>query len=50
MNRTDAYALMCEYTKNESLRRHMICVEMAMRAYAEKHGETLKMGNRRTVT
>lgn len=39
MNRDDAYALMCEYTASESLRRHMLAVEAAMRAYAEKFGE-----------
>lgn len=39
MNRESAFELMCEYTSNESLRRHMICVELAMRAYAEKQGE-----------
>ena len=42
MNRDDAYALMCEYTENESLRRHMICVEIAMRAYAEKQDEDVE--------
>jgi putative nucleotidyltransferase with HDIG domain len=39
MNRQDAYALMCEYTTSESLRRHMWAVEAAMRAYARKFGE-----------
>ncbi len=34
MNRQHAYDLMCEYTKNEALRRHMLSVEIAMRAYA----------------
>lgn len=42
MNREDAFELMCEYTANESLRRHMICVEIAMRAYAEKSGEDIE--------
>ena len=39
MNRDDAFALVCEYTKSESLRRHMMSVEFAMRAYAAKFGE-----------
>lgn len=39
MNRNDAYALMCEYTQNDSLRRHMLAVEAAMQAYARKFGE-----------
>lgn len=42
MKRNNAFALMCEYTQNESLRRHMICVEFAMRAYAEKQGEDVE--------
>jgi len=39
MNRDEAYALVCEYTKNEGLRRHMLAVEAAVRAYARKLGE-----------
>jgi putative nucleotidyltransferase with HDIG domain len=39
MNRADAFALVCEYTKNESLVKHMLAVETAMRAYARKFGE-----------
>ena len=39
MNRDDAYALVCEYTKSSSLRKHMLAVESAMRAYARKSGE-----------
>ena len=35
MNRQAAFDLMCQYTANESLRRHMLSVELAMRAYAE---------------
>jgi putative nucleotidyltransferase with HDIG domain len=38
-NRTDAWKLMTEYTASESLRRHMLAVEAAMRAYARKFGE-----------
>lgn len=37
--RADAWELMTEYTASESLRRHMLAVEAAMRAYARKFGE-----------
>lgn len=39
MTRTDALALMTEYTANEALRKHMYAVEAAMRSYARKFGE-----------
>lgn len=35
-SRDDALALMHEYTASESLRKHMMAVEAAMRAYAER--------------
>ena len=38
-SRTDTLALMHEYTASESLRKHMLAVEGAMRAYAQKFGE-----------
>ena len=38
MNRDAAYALVCQYTQSESLRRHMLAVEAALRAYARKFG------------
>jgi putative nucleotidyltransferase with HDIG domain len=38
MNRADALALVREYTKNDSLIKHMMAVEAAMRAYARKLG------------
>ncbi|MEO7085348.1 MAG: HD domain-containing protein [Gemmatimonadaceae bacterium] len=37
--RADALALMHEYTASESLRKHMLGVEAAMRAYAVHFGE-----------
>lgn len=37
--RAEAWELMTEYTASESLRRHMLAVEAAMRAYARKFGE-----------
>jgi putative nucleotidyltransferase with HDIG domain len=40
--RNAAYALMCEYTQQDGLRRHMLSVEIAMRAYAEKLGEEVE--------
>lgn len=39
MDREAALALVREYVKNESLVRHMLAVEAAMRFYAEKFGE-----------
>ena len=38
-SRDDALALMHEYTASDSLRKHMLSVEAAMRAYAQKFGE-----------
>ena len=37
-SRDETLALMHEYTASESLRKHMLSVETAMRAYAEKLG------------
>ena len=39
MTRDDAWALVNEYTKNPSLVKHMLAVEVAMCAYARKFGE-----------
>jgi putative nucleotidyltransferase with HDIG domain len=38
-SRADTLALVHEYTASESLRKHMLSVEAAMRAYAGKFGE-----------
>ncbi|HWE41756.1 MAG TPA: HD domain-containing protein [Gemmatimonadaceae bacterium] len=38
-SREDALALVHEYTASDSLRKHMLSVEAAMRAYAAKFGE-----------
>ena len=38
-SRSDALALMQEFTQSDSLRKHMLAVEAAMRAYAVKYGE-----------
>jgi putative nucleotidyltransferase with HDIG domain len=40
--RDEALAIMHEYTASESLRKHMLSVEAAMRAYAEKFGEDVE--------
>jgi predicted hydrolase (HD superfamily) len=37
--RSDAWALVTEYTQSESLRRHMLAVEAAVRGYARLRGE-----------
>lgn len=37
-SREDAWALVCEFTASESLRRHMLAVEAVMRAYARRFG------------
>lgn len=39
MTRKDAWELLCEYTKGESLRKHALAVESAVRVYAKKFGE-----------
>lgn len=41
-SRSDALALMHEFTRSESLRKHMLAVEAAMRAYAVEMGEDVE--------
>ncbi len=38
MNRNEAWAILCEYTRTEPLRKHALAVEAAMRAYARRYG------------
>jgi putative nucleotidyltransferase with HDIG domain len=37
-SRPDAWALLCEYTKTQALRRHAVAVEASMRALARRAG------------
>ncbi len=37
-DRNDAWELLCEYTKGESLRKHAVAVEAAMRACVQRYG------------
>ena len=39
MNRDQAWDLLCEHTKSDSLRKHGLAVEAAMRYFAAKAGE-----------
>ena len=39
MNRELAWNLLCEFTKNENLRKHALAVEACVKAYARKFGE-----------
>jgi len=38
-SRDDAWQLFCEWTESDSLRKHALAVEAAMRAYARRYGE-----------
>ncbi|HYA16970.1 MAG TPA: HD domain-containing protein [Bryobacteraceae bacterium] len=39
MNRDQAWQIVCEFVKSESLRNHMLAVEACVAAYARKFGE-----------
>ena len=39
MDRQAAWDLLCEYTKNENLRKHALAVEACLRAYARKFSQ-----------
>jgi len=39
MNREQAWEIVCEFVKSESLRKHMLAVEACVAAYARKAGE-----------
>jgi putative nucleotidyltransferase with HDIG domain len=41
--REDAWALVCEWISSDSLRKHVLGVEAAMRAYAAKGGEDVEL-------
>ena len=39
LSRPEAWSLFCEWTESPSLRKHVLAVEVAMRAYARRFGE-----------
>jgi putative nucleotidyltransferase with HDIG domain len=39
VNRQQAWELVCEWVQNPNLRKHLLAVEAAMRAYARRFGE-----------
>lgn len=43
ISRQAAWTLLCEWTESESLRRHMLAVEAAMRAYAPRFGGDVEL-------
>jgi putative nucleotidyltransferase with HDIG domain len=42
-SRAEAWELVCEWTESDSLRRHMLAVEAAMRAYAPHFGGDVEL-------
>lgn len=43
LSRQEAWDLLCEWTASDSLRRHMLAVEAAMRAYAPRFGGDVEL-------
>ncbi|MBV8948465.1 MAG: HDIG domain-containing protein [Solirubrobacterales bacterium] len=43
ISRQEAWDLLCEWTESDSLRRHMLAVEAAMRAYAPRFGGDVEL-------
>jgi predicted hydrolase (HD superfamily) len=39
MDRDQAWGIVCEFVKSDSLRKHMLSVEFAMRGYAQHYGD-----------
>src|SRR5204862_2571352 len=39
MDRSQAWDILCDFTKSDSLRRHALAVEACVKAYARKFGE-----------
>ncbi len=42
MTRQEAWQILCEYTRSESLRKHALAVEACVAAYARKFGEDVE--------